>query len=298
LERLREIIVLGQTSYVVEADIKGFFNNVHHEHMMRFLKHRVTDTRLLRTVGRCLKAGIMEDGAFTPSERGTPQGGLVSPVLSNIYLHYVLDLWFTRRFAKACRGSAQLVRYADDFVGCFQFRDDAERFLQQLKERLAAFGLEIEPTKTRILSFGRFAAERVKESGRRRPETFTFLGFTHYCSRTRAGKYAVGRRTDKTRFRAKLHALSAKLKALRLAGGKAMVVFTQQHLRGHIQYYGVSGNYRLVACYLHHAERHLFRWLNKRSQKRSLTWAKFFKLRQEGLLPHARIVHGRYSSAA
>jgi RNA-directed DNA polymerase len=179
LKRLAEVITLEHTQWIVEVDIKGFFDHLSH-HLQRFLAHRISDPRFLRIIERFLKAGVMEDGVMSASDQGTPQGGLVSPALANIYLHYVLDLWFEKRYAKSCRGTAHLVRFANDFVACFQWEDDATRFLSELKDRLAAFDLEAEPTKTRILRFGDLAQAQCKREGLRRPETFNFLGLTHF----------------------------------------------------------------------------------------------------------------------
>jgi group II intron reverse transcriptase/maturase len=296
LRRLDEIIMNERTQWVVEADIKGFFNHVCHEHLMRFLKRRIVDPVFLRTIHRFLKGGVMEDGVFTATEEGTPQGGLVSPVLSNIYLHYVLDWWFEGNYAKHCTGTASLVRYADDFVACFRKEDDARRFLSALTERLAAFGLEVEPTKTAILRFGSHAQQNSAKDGRRRPATFTFLGLTHYVNRTRTGQFSVGRKTDGKRMRMKLKLLSQRLSELRASGAAAMVTFARQHLSGHINYFGVSGNSRSIHAYVHHAARWLFMWLNRRSQRRSITWDKWNELLKQGILPKARIVHQLYPS--
>jgi len=178
LKRLAEIIAVERTQWLVEADIKGFFDHVTHSHLQRFLAHRIADPRFRRIIDRFLKAGVMEDGRFSASEQGTPQGGLVSPALANIYLHYVLDVWFEKRFAKSCRGRAYLVRYADDFVACFHLEEDAKRFMGELNHRLAAFDLEAEPTKTRLLRFGDQARAQCKREGLRRPQTFSFLGFS------------------------------------------------------------------------------------------------------------------------
>ena len=174
LRRLAEILTLERTQWIVEADIKGFFDGLSHHHLRRFLAHRIADPRLLRIIDRFLKAGVLEDGAFKASDLGTPQGGLVSPVLANIYLHYCLDLWFEKRFAKTCRGKAYLVRYADDFLACFTQEDDARRFLSDLKDRLAKFNLAVEPTKTRLLRFGDLARAQCKYDDCRRPQHSTF----------------------------------------------------------------------------------------------------------------------------
>jgi group II intron reverse transcriptase/maturase len=292
LRRVAEVITNERTQWVVEADIKGFFEHVSHAHLLRFLEHRIADPNLLRIIQRFLKAGIMEDGGFTAGVEGTPQGGLVSPVLSNIYLHYVLDLWFEERFARRCAGKAYLIRYADDYVACFEHEADARAFLEAMSERLAQFDLEVEPSKTALLAFGStmLGRKRVEYEG---PRTFSFLGLTHYVGRSRRGRFVVGRKSDGKRVRKKLTALNARLRALRTQGGNAMVAFLARHLRGHIQYYGVSGNSRWVASYIHVATGLLFKWLNRRSQKRSLTWEQFDAYLRRWL-PTARIVHDLY----
>lgn len=169
----------GGIAWIVEADIKGFFDNVDHDQLVLFIGRRIGDTRMLRMVKRFLKAGVMEEGKMYASEEGVPQGGSISPILSNIYLHYVLDLWFEKGFRRVCDGAARLIRYADDFVACFATRADAERFDRELST-----GLEVEPTKTKVLAFGPDAARRARREGKKKPETFDFLGFTHYYSRT------------------------------------------------------------------------------------------------------------------
>jgi len=292
LRRVAEVITNGRTQWVVEADIKGFFDHVSHTHLLRFLAHRIADPNLLRIVQRFLKAGFLEDGVFNASEEGSPQGGLVSPVLSNIYLHYVLDLWFEKRFAKGCQGKAYLIRFADDYVACFEQEADARRFYTEMPKRLAEFDLEVEPSKTALLRFGSGALGRQARI-QSQPRTFSFLGFTHYVGRSRRGRFVVGRRTEAKRSRKKLKTLNERLRRLRSQGGAAMVAFIQRHLRGHIQYYGVSGNSRGVAGYVYFATRLLFKWLNRRSQKRSMNW-KRFGLAVRPLLPTARILHDLY----
>ena len=293
LRRVEEIITRERTQWVVEADIQGFFDHVCHTHMMRFLEHRISDKRLLRIVWRFLKAGVMEDGMWRASEMGTPQGGLVSPVLANIYLHYVLDLWFEKRFKKNCRGKAHLVRYCDDFIACFENQEDARNFLSALAERLAGFSLEVEPSKTAMLRFGSEALREGLKDGLNRPQTFNFLGFTHFVSRSRRGHFAVGRKTEGKRIIKKLKLLNERLRVLRIEGGKAMMVHVQQHLRGHIQYYGISGNTRSLRKYYYFALKLLFKWLNRRSQKRSITWARYWSV-MPPRMPRARIVHRLY----
>jgi group II intron reverse transcriptase/maturase len=289
LSRLNHIITVERTQWLVEADIKGFFDHVHHQHLMRFIEHRIGDSNLLRVIQRFLKAGILEDGVFYASDEGTPQGGLASPTLANIYLHYVLDLWFEKRFAQGCQGKAYLVRYADDFVGCFECEADARGFEQALKERLAQFALEVEPTKTALIRFGDLAPALCKREGDRRPRTFNFLGFTHYIALKR-GRARLGRKTQRERLRKKLVALGARLQALRIEGTRAMQEYVRQHLNGHIQYYGVSGNARSVGTYVFHVEGLLYKWINRRSQRRSFNWPDYHVWIRRWF-PRPRIVH-------
>lgn len=294
LRRVAEMITNERTQWVVEADIKGFFDHVSHSHLMRFLEHRIADPKFLRIVKRFLKAGVMEDGVVREVLEGTPQGGLVSPVLANIYLHYVLDLWFERRFKKSCRGKAFLVRYCDDFIACFQHEDEAHRFRRELAERLAAFDLEVEPSKTGVLRFGTLAPRECHRDGLRRPQTFSFLGLTHYVSRSRRGRFVVGRQTEGKRVNGKLKQLNERLRRLRMVGGRAMMAYVRRHLEGHIRYYGVSGNYRALSRYVKAASRLLHKWLNRRSQRRSIPWVRFRAILKDRVLPRIRIVHNLY----
>jgi hypothetical protein len=204
-----------------------------------------------------------------------------------------LDLWFEKRFARSCQGKAFLVRFADDFVACFEQESDARRFRAELTERLSAFDLEVEPSKTAILRFGSEAPRRCLADGHKRPQTFNFLGFTHFVGRSRKGNFAVGRKTEGKRFRHKLKGLNERLRELRSHGGRAMMAYVRRHLQGHIQYYGVSGNSRAVRRYVYAASRLLFKWLNRRSQRRSFPWAHFSKV-LERWLPKPRIVHNLY----
>lgn len=275
LDELGRTIQQRKINFVVDADIKGFFDHVNHEWLMKFLALRVGDRRILRLIWRMLKAGIMEDGLTKASEEGTPQGGVLSPLLSNVYLHYVLDLWFEKRFKPGCRGEAHLYRYADDFDVCFQYQEDAERFLLELKERLAKFHLEIEPTKTQLLAFGRFAARDAQGEGKK-PESFDFLGFTFYCDQTRTGKFKVKRRTCKTKYRAKLKELQMWLKKARnRQKGGEILKSAKQRLVGHLNYYAITDNSRMCDRFARQMERMLWKWLNRRSQRRSYNWDEF-----------------------
>ena len=293
LARLAEIITNENTQWVVEADIKGFFDNVNHDWLMKFLEYRIKDPVFLRIVKRFLKAGVLEDGIWRNDNNGTPQGGLVSPVLANIYLHYVLDLWFEKKFAKTCRGNARLIRYADDYVACFNREEEARRFLTEMQERLSEFGLEVEASKTALIRFGSQAAKGCGKDGLKRPETFNFLGFTHYVSKSRKGRFMVGRKTQRERMTKKLKEVNQKLANLRIQGGKDMMAYARRHLCGHLAYYAVSGNARQIRSYARLICRLLFKWINRRSQKRSCNWAKFSRVLQTWM-PSLKIQHNIY----
>jgi RNA-directed DNA polymerase len=290
LARLKQIIVGERTQWLVEVDIRNFFGSVSHEHMRRFVAHRVGDKNLLRLIQRFLKAGVLEDGAFSAAEEGTPQGNLVSPVLSNIYLHYCLDEWFERRFARQCEGKAFLVRYCDDFVACFEREADARAFEPELKERLAKFSLEVEPTKSALIRFGDLAPVLCKRDGLKRPVTFSFLGFTHYLHVRSNGRTVLRHKTQGVRMRKKLAALGQRLKSMRVLGAIEMQTYVRQHVQGHLQYYGVSGNSRCLQSYVHQVTRLLFKWLNRRSQRRSFNWKRYDPW-VSAWMPRPRIVH-------
>ena len=293
LARVGEVITNGGTQGLVEADIKGFFDHVSHDWLMRFLGHRINDPVLLRIVRRFLKAGVLEDGVFAASETGTPQGGLVSPVLANIYLHYVLDLWFEKSYARSCEGRGYLIRYADDFVACFTHEDDARRFMVELTERLAQFGLEVESSKTRLLRFGSRVQRDYEKNIAQRPSTFNFLGFTHYAGKSRSNRFLVGRKSQRERIVRKLKEVGDRLSALRVEGGRAMMDYAKRHLQGHVAYYAVSGNARNVRTYAYRLSRLLFKWLNRRSQRRGVQWERFGKVLSDWM-PSLRIQHNLY----
>jgi len=283
-------IMKERVNYVVEADIKGFFNHVDHTWLLKFLAHRIKDERFIQTIKKFLQGGIMEDGAVRSCEEGTPQGGLISPCLSNIYLHYVLDLWFDRRFRKSCKGTARFVRYCDDYVAMFEFEEDAKRFRAEMTSRLQKFSLEVEPTKTKMLAFG-IKEFRSALKGSRHVDTFSFLGFTHYMRKSRRGYPMVDRKTDAVRLRRKVKEFSAQLAKRRNLGTKLMVGFACSHFRGHLQYYGVSGNLRSLSRYRELILHYLFQWLNRRSQRRSFTWEKYELLINAFKLAKPKIVH-------
>ena len=239
---------------------------------------------------RFLIAGVLEDGVIKSTEEGTPQGGIISPMLANIYLHYALDLWFTRRFVKSCEGQARLIRYADDFVVCFQSRRDAERFRTELDGRLGEFGLEVSPEKTRILEFGPLAVLKARARGEK-PETFDFLGLTHFCSRTRNGaRFRMKRKTSRKRFRAKLLAVKEWLKKSRTQPTRELMKTAVAKLRGHFAYYGVTDNSKGISRFDYEFRKLLFKWLNRRGKRGCMSWDKFNKFLGKYPLPRPRIM--------
>jgi RNA-directed DNA polymerase len=285
LRELGRTIEKRYVNFIVEADIKGFFDNVNHEWMMKFLKHRIADTKVLRMIKRFLIAGYVEDGKWIKGTKGTPQGGVISPLLANIYLHYALDLWYERVFRKGCQGYTRMIRYADDFLVCFQRKEEAERFMTELKERLAKFGLEIEPSKTRLVEFGRFA-EANAEKKRRKPDTFDFLGFTHYCSKSRDGKrFRVKRKTSRKKFTVKLIEFKRWIKQSRTLPMSEIMKTVNSKLQGHFDYFGVTDNYKSIVAFSYYIRKILFKWLNRRSQKKSLNWDTFNLLIKRYPLP-------------
>lgn len=298
LRALSHTVEGGRINWIVEADIKGFFDNVDHDWLMKFLKHRIGDKRVLRQIKRFLKAGVIEEGRLEVTDQGTPQGGVASPLLANVYLHYVLDLWFERRFRKSCRGLARLIRYCDDFVVCFEDEADAQRCRAELVERLGQFSLEVEPSKTKVLAFGPQAAAWAKRQGQRKPETFDFLGFTHYCSRSRTGKrFRMKRMTARKRFRAKLAEFQAWLRSVRSTlPTRELWTAACVKLRGHHAYYGVTDNWPGMARFAYAVRRLLIKWLNRRGGKRRLNWEKFELMEQRFPLPVPRIMVNLFSS--
>ena len=289
LRALSDTVENRPVNHIVEADIKGFFDNVSQEWLMKFLAHRIEDKRIQRMVKRFLNAGVAEDGNVRVSDEGTPQGGVISPLLANIYLHYVLDLWFEKVYLKSCTGFARLIRYADDFVVCFQYKADAEGFRIALGERLGKFGLEVEPTKTRVVEFGRFAVQHAKEKGER-PETFDFLGLTHYCGTRRDGKgFRMKRVTSRKKFTAKLRAFKEWLKKARSLKTKELWETAKAKLRGHYNYYGVTDNLRGIERFYAEVKKLLHKWLNRRGKKHCLNWQKFCEMQQRFSLPKPRI---------
>jgi len=289
LKEVNCIIEKGKISYVVDADIKGFFTNVDHEWLMKFIELRIGDPNIKKLIVKFLKAGIMEKDIYEDTEAGVAQGSSISPVLANIYLHYALDLWFRVIVKKSCRGQAEIVRYADDFLCCFQLKDDAERFYKALIKRLAKFNLEIAEEKTKILAFGRFAADNSKRQGLGKPETFDFLGFTHYCSNSSNGKFRVKRKTSRKKFKAKVKAFKLWLRAERNLGTEEIMKTVRRKLIGHYTYYGITDNSQMMGTYRFQVSKLLFKWLNRRSQRRSFSFEKFNLFLKRNPLPVPKI---------
>ncbi|MBF0245336.1 MAG: group II intron reverse transcriptase/maturase [Planctomycetes bacterium] len=279
----------GGVNYVVEADIRGFFDHVDHDILMYVLGDRLGDKRMLRYIKRFLIAGIMEEGRWYMSEKGTPQGGVVSPILANIYLHYGLDRWFDRVFRHQCNGRARLIRYADDFVVTFQQEGDARLFRQALEKRLSQFGLSLAEEKTKVLEFGPYAVQWAKARGER-AETFDFLGFTHYCGRSRDGKgFRMKRKTIMKRFTAKLHLFKEWLKVNRHRPVRELMPIVAKKLRGHYAYYGVTDNSKSIDRFAYEVRKLLFKWLDRRGKRGSMNWDKFKHILSLFPLPIPRI---------
>src|SRR5262249_2142156 len=272
LATLVEVISGRKVAWVLEADLKNFFGSLSHEWMLRFVEHRIGDPRLTSLIRRWLKARVLDNGEVQASEQGTPQGGSISVLLSNVYLHYVLDLWFERVFNPRLRGAVYLVRYIDDFVLCFQYRADALRVQDALRHRLGKFGLTLEPTKTKLVEFGRFASRWASKRGRRRPETMYFLGFTLYCTRNLKGNFRVGLRTEKTRLRRALTHVQDLMRRMRHSPIREQADAINQVLRGHDGYYGIAGNIRALQRVHRAVERYWRKMLSSRSWHGAVRW--------------------------
>ncbi len=295
LVTLNEVIAGRRVSWVYEADLENFFGSLDHGWLLRFVQHRVGDPRMVSLIQRWLKAGVVENDVIEPSVEGVPQGGSVSVVLSNLYLHYVLDLWFERVVKPRLQGEAYLIRYIDDFVVCFEHRSDAERFQQVLVKRLAKFALALEPSKTRLVSFGRFAQRDAKRKGERL-ETFTFLGFTHYCTRNHRGNFKVGWKTEKSRLQRSLATIHQQLQIIRHESLAEQARQINQILRGHYAYYGVGGNWVSLLRLYNNVERYWRKMLSSRSRKGTVRWDVFQRIkaryplqRPKLYLPYSRL---------
>ena len=280
-----------KVNWVLDADIRGFFDTIVHEWLLQFLEHRIADQRVLRLIRKWLRAGVSEDGAWSPTTVGTPQGAVISPLLANVYLHYVLDLWAHQWRSRHARGDVIIARYADDFVLGFQHRSEAERFLADLRERLEYFGLSLHPDKTRLIEFGPSAAPKRKRLGQGRPETFDFLGFTHICGKTRKRKrFTVQRHTITKRLRAKLHDIKEHLCRRFHDSVADLGNWLCSVVRGYMNYHAVPGNFAALKTFRTQVIRTWFRSLRRRGDRHPITWARFGVV-ADILIPRARILH-------
>ena len=289
LKRVTHIIEKEKMEYVVDADILGFFNHVDHDWLMKFMDKRIGDPNIHRLVKRMLIAGIQEDGKFEPTVEGTPQGSAASPLFANIYLHYVLDIWFEHAVKKQLRGRAEMVRFADDFTCMFQYKEDAERFYHAWSRRLEKFNLAVAEEKTKIIRFGRFAEEASRKMGLGKPETFDFLGFTHYCGRSRTGNFRMKRKTSRKKFRQKIKAFDEWMKQTRHKKLALTLPIIRAKLLGHYRYYGITDNFDSIRAYTYLVQKSMYKWLNRRSQRNSYTKEEFYSFIQCCQFPRPRI---------
>lgn len=276
----------------LDADIRGFYDAIVHEWLMKFIEHRIADRRILRLIRKWLRAGVSDDGEWSKTTVGTPQGAVISPLLANIYLHYVLDLWADQWRNTSARGDVIIVRYGDDFVLGFQHRSEAEEFLGLLKERMAKFGLRLHPDKTRLIEFGRYAEERRKRRGERRPETFDFLGFTHYCGRSRKGWFHLKRQSTGKRMHAKLQEIRAELRRRMHRDVGQVGKWLRVVVQGWFNYHAVPDNYRCLDAFRTQVTRMWLTTLRRRSQRgrRRWNWVRMSRL-SDYWLPRPRILH-------
>jgi RNA-directed DNA polymerase len=291
LDALSVGICRKKVNWVLDADIRGFYDNLSHEWTMKFIEHRVADRRILRLIQKWLKAGVSEDGQWSETKMGTPQGAVVSPLIANAYLHYVFDLWADVWRKKVAKGDVIIVRYADDLVVGFQHRNEAERFLEEFKDRLAKFGLELHPEKTRLIEFGRYAARDRKRRGEGKPETFTFLGFTHHCGqRHKTGTFAVWRITAKERMAAKLKAVKCELQRRMHDRTAEVGVWLRKVVLGYYQYHAVPGNIDQLRLFKKRLSRQWRRVLAHRSQRARARWKRLTPLLNRWI-PAPRVLH-------
>jgi RNA-directed DNA polymerase len=290
LDALATGILRKKVNYVLDADVSDFFSKLDHAWLEKFLEHRIADRRVLRLIRKWLNAGVIEDGSWSETLEGSPQGASVSPLLANVYLHYVFDRWARQWRRRHARGDMVVTRFADDFVVGFERLGDAKQFLRDLRERFAKFNLELHPDKTRLIEFGRFAASNRAERGLGKPETFDFLGFTHICGKTRTGRFWLRRITIAKRLRAKLKQVKDQLKARRHLPVPEQGQWLASVVRGHLAYYAVPGNIRAVNAFRVQASRHWLRALRRRSQRHRLDWERMNRLVARWL-PPVRIVH-------
>jgi RNA-directed DNA polymerase len=290
LDALSYALLKKKVNYVLDADIRGFFDNLDHRWLIKFVEHRVADPRILRLIQKWLKAGVMEEGKWSEAKTGSPQGSVISPLLANIYLHYAFDLWVNVWRQKWAQGEVVVVRYADDTIVGFQYQTDADRFLENLRERLARFGLELHPDKTRRIEFGRFAEENRKRRGEDKPETFDFLGFKHISAKNGIGRFTVRRTTIRKRMRAKLRQIKLELRARMHDPVPQTGGWLKSVVQGYFNYYAVPGNLESLAVFRDRTLGLWWRRLRRRSQKRRISWSRMLSLGKRWL-PQPRVLH-------
>ena len=293
IRKLNDMIEGHKTNYILDADIKGFFDNLNHDWIMKFISSRITDNSVLRLVEKMLKAGILKNGEFYVDEFGAGQGSVCSPIIANIYMHYVLIWWFNEKIRPLLKGYADIVVYADDFVCRFQYKNDAELFYEHLKRRMNHFGLSLEESKTRLIYFGRFAADNLKRQGNK-PETFDFLGFTHYCSKSRNGNFRVKHKTANKKYRKKCKQMNITIRDMRFEKKKYILAKVNQILIGYYHYYGISDNYQMMDNFRKRVIQILYFWMNRRSQRKSYTWDGFNQFLKEHPIVRPRIYVSLY----
>src|ERR1700730_15369536 len=290
LDALSYALLKKKVNYVLDADIRGFFDNLDKAWMIKFVEHRVADRRILRLIQKWLRAGVMEEGKWSDTDTGTPQGSVISPLLANIYLHYVFDLWVDVWRKKWAQGEVVVVRYADDIILGFQHQTDADRFLENLRERLGKFGLELHSDKTRRIEFGRFAEQNRKRRGEGKPETFDFLGFTHISGKNRLGRFTVRRKTIRKRMRAKLREIKQQLRERMHDPVRQTGQWLKSIVQGHFNYYAVPGNLDSLGGFRERLIGQWWRTLRRRSQKRPFSWTRTLAL-ADRWLPQPRVLH-------
>jgi group II intron reverse transcriptase/maturase len=291
LKKIDKTIMNGPVNFVADMDISKFFDTVDHKCLMKCLKQRIVDSNLLQLISRFLKSGIMEEGEYFETDQGTPQGGVLSSVLANVYLHYALDLWVETEVIPQLNGYAQLIRYADDFVVCFENKNEAKAFGVALRQRMGKFGLTVSEEKSKIIEFGRCTCQRARKYGLK-CETFDFLGFTHFCDKSRRGKFKLGRKTSRKKFVQKMKDMNIWLKRIRnLTELKEWWKVLGVKLLGHYRYYGMNGNIRWLQNFYYQTVKLAFKWINRRSQKKSYNWDQFNRFIQFNPLPKPKIYH-------
>lgn len=295
LKAVHKMVMTKPINWIIDVDIKGFFDNVDHSWMIECLNQKIADQNFRSIIIKFLKSGVIHEGKYRKTEKGTPQGGIMSPVLGNIYLHYVLDIWFEKVLKNKIAGYTEMVRYADDFIIGAQTKSEAEQILAEIKKRLGKFGLEVSAEKTRIIEFGRYAKENSKARGKSKPDIFNFLGFTHYVSKSGKGNFLMKVKTNKQRRNKSLKELNEWLRRVRnQVKLKDIWKALSSKLRGHYNYYGISSNSHELQNYYYKTVKLSYKWLNRRSQKRSFNWKEFNKYLNKYPLPKPALVFNMY----